>query len=79
VHALLNDLNLIFEGAPTPKTLLTHHSSSSEIKRAYMQAIRAVHPDKVGVDASIKVKLISQAVFGALNVAYEKKKKLEGW
>jgi hypothetical protein len=78
VHLLLNDLGDIFEGAPVPSAPLTAQSSGAEVKRAYMKAIRHVHPDKIGANASVKMKLTSQAVFGALSSAYERRKRVEG-
>jgi len=78
VHLLLNDLGNIFEGAPVPAAPLTAESSASEVKRAYMKAIRHVHPDKIGANASVQMKLTSQAVFGALNAAHERRKRVEG-
>lgn len=76
IHQLLNELDVVFEGAPTPN-LLTANSSASEIKRAYLKAIRFCHPDKIGRDATMKRKLLSQAVFGAVNAAYERRKRVE--
>ncbi len=81
VHQMLNDLDDIFEGAPTPDLSKQLHVSStaSEMKRAYMKAIRFVHPDKIGADATTGKKLLASAVFAVLNEAYERKKRVEGW
>ncbi len=79
IHALLNDLDKIFAGAPTPSTPLSIESTANEFKRAYLQAIRVVHPDKIPIDSDTRKKLTSQEVFACVNVAYEKKKRIEGW
>lgn len=79
IICLLNTLPEIFEGAPSPSPPLTLSSTSSEVKRAYLKAIRSVHPDKIGVNASVEKRVLSQAVFGVINNLYERKKRVEGW
>jgi hypothetical protein len=79
VHSLLNELDKVFPGAPIPATALTINSSASEMKKAYLKAIRCVHPDKIGVDSDMRKKLTSQEVFACVQAAYEKKKRIEGW
>ena len=71
---MLNELDAIYEGAPLPTPALTISSSVAEVKRAYMKAIRCVHPDKVESSATVERKLKASAVFGVLNAAFERKR-----
>jgi len=74
IHNMLNDLDKIWAGAPIPaKRLSKVHSSESELKKAYMKAIRVIHPDKnVGDNVSVEQKCLSKAVFTVLQTSYEK-------
>ena len=72
IWQMLNELNKIWPDAPTPmKRLDKNTSSESELKKAYVKAIRVVHPDK-NAGGSLEVRSLSKAVFTVISTFYEK-------
>ncbi len=55
--------------SPTP---LNSSSSPTDIKKAYLKAIRLVHPDKLRSDLDLENQLLAQACFIIINETYDK-------
>jgi hypothetical protein len=45
----------------------------NKLKKAYLKAVRLVHPDKIAMDAPVKHRVLAQKVFGRLNEAHSEK------
>ncbi len=67
---LLQTLHDIFPAAPRAPDNLSQSSDPAEVKKAYHAAIKFVHPDKLE-DPSMGEKLLSEAVFEALNICFK--------
>ncbi len=53
-------------------TPLNSASSQADIKKAYLKAIRLVHPDKLSSDLDLENQLLAQACFIIINETYDK-------
>ena len=51
---------------------LNSSSSQADIKKAYLKAIRLVHPDKLNSDLDLENQLLAQACFIIINETYDK-------
>ena len=59
-----------------PKLDLRLSSTAADVKRAYKQALRAVHPDKLAT-ASVDDRVRGEFVFSALRESYARSEKLK--
>ncbi len=68
IRALLGTLQtVLWEGAKwTPVAVVR----PADVKKAYMKAVRVVHPDKIDKNASLRVKYIAKSVFDSLKTQY---------
>ena len=64
------------ERVSLPKLDLRISSTAADVKRAYKQALRAVHPDKLAT-ASVDDRVRGEFVFSALREAYSRAEKLK--
>ena len=64
------------ERVPLPKLDLRLSSTAADVKRAYKQALRAVHPDKLAT-ASVDDRVRGEFVFSALRESYARSEKLK--
>jgi hypothetical protein len=68
--ALLNSFD---SGLIIPKNVhppQTAETESNHLKKSYIKTLRIVHPDKVKVDASVRMQITAKLVFAALNEAF---------
>ena len=54
------------------KVRLPPSSDTAAMRRAYFLAIKRVHPDKLGKDATLTERLTANAIFGVLREAHER-------
>lgn len=73
VVQMLTSLSVILRGREVPDSITLSASTGlpEDVKKAYMRALRIVHPDKVAT-ASLEDQLEAQKVFTALSDAYKK-------
>ena len=68
IEELLNTLDTILpecvpRGCLSAGPLVLGSSSPSEVKKAYMKAVRLIHPDKLSIEVSLKTKMLAEAAF----------------
>jgi len=74
ISELLNTMATIATFIPPlsiTKTKLDGSSSLEEIKKAYLKAVRFVHPDKISSDIDLDQQLLAQEMFIVLSESYE--------
>ena len=74
ISELLNTMDTIATFIPPlsiTKSKLDGSSSLEEIKKAYLKAVRFVHPDKISNDIDLDQQLLAQEMFIILSESYE--------
>ncbi|KAL4787837.1 hypothetical protein BJX76DRAFT_267838 [Aspergillus varians] len=73
LRALLASLDtILWPEANWTKINMSQLIMPSKVKIQYMKGIAKVHPDKIPTDATTEQRMISSAVFGVLNEAWDK-------
>ena len=56
---------------PSDSPSLTVASPPSDVKKAYMKAVRLIHPDKLSASIDIRSKVMAESVFSILSEMYD--------